>query len=312
MHNHYLEQHAQLEKKHVKFDMKVLRGHFSALARQVHEAVAIRRHAKSGINILNSKYEYSRCILPTLSVKMGEREIREEKEKLYLTKVTEIEEEMEVSKVKNKKRDSDKSQACHPRGKRRKVCIEESKEEKVKTAPRERKRKYQDIQEEEEEGKQKNKHQPTENFCGMKNSSDKLVAKYSVLFKKMKQPTANFKKNLKNSKEVPSSNIHSNKSYSDSGVNQEGKLSQAKGITKLTPSPDVPNHKVESTPNPSVLLATQHHPIPPPPIKPRKKGLELPRHFNCKQINDHFKPVRSPTNLDREQAVKRKMPPGKT
>ena len=226
---------------------------------------------------------------------MGERETKEENEKLYLTKVSEIEEETEVSKVRNKKRDWGKNQACHPRGKRRKIWKEENLEENEKIMPGGRKRKHQDIQEEEEGGEKKttnlvtqtgkNQHQGTKNWNEMKASSDKITIN-SSLFKKMKQPAVKFKQNHLNAKNGPS-----NENNLISGVNQGGKISQAKSETKLTPSPDVPNS--------SLLLATQHHPIPPPPIKPRrKKGLELPKHFNCKSINDHFKPVRSsPTNL---------------
>ena len=52
------------------FAMKVVKTHFGAFARQVHEAVRIRR--KEAI-ILNSKGEYSRCQLPRLTVLMGEK-----------------------------------------------------------------------------------------------------------------------------------------------------------------------------------------------------------------------------------------------
>ena len=44
----------------------------STLYRQVHEAVAIERGGK---NVLNSKSEYSRCKLPRIMIKIGEKEV---------------------------------------------------------------------------------------------------------------------------------------------------------------------------------------------------------------------------------------------
>ena len=149
-------------------------------------------------------------------------------------------------------------------------------------------------------------HQTTTNLNGMDTNCDTFLAKHSNLLKKMKQPTVNFNQNLKKD---PTSNNISSKNYKISRVNQEGEIKKAENVTKLTPSPVEPTLKVEPTPNPSLMLATQHHPIPPPPIKPkRKKQLKLPKHFNCKQISDHFKPV----IIHKEQAVKRDGPPGKT
>ena len=59
------------------FGMKVVRTHSSALSRQIHEAVRIRRKAETS-TILNSKSEYSRCRLPRLVVETWkEKEIFE-------------------------------------------------------------------------------------------------------------------------------------------------------------------------------------------------------------------------------------------
>ena len=66
--------HADLEGKPV-FTMKVVRSHYSALSRQIHEAVRIRRNEE---NILNSKGQYNRCQLPRLTVKMGDKDVGEE------------------------------------------------------------------------------------------------------------------------------------------------------------------------------------------------------------------------------------------
>ena len=48
-----------------KFKFKVVRVHKTALSRQLHEAMTIGK--AEGV-ILNSKEEYTRCIIPTLSV----------------------------------------------------------------------------------------------------------------------------------------------------------------------------------------------------------------------------------------------------
>ena len=70
MWTHVMEEHQGDDA--VNFDMKVLRGHMSAFSRQVHEAVVILRNRH--LNLLNSKEEYNRCILPRIGVMMGEKE----------------------------------------------------------------------------------------------------------------------------------------------------------------------------------------------------------------------------------------------
>ena len=63
--------------KRPTFGMKVVKTHSSARSRQIHEAVRIRRKAKTS-TILNSKSEYSRCRLPRLVVETWkEKEIFE-------------------------------------------------------------------------------------------------------------------------------------------------------------------------------------------------------------------------------------------
>ena len=66
----HMEKHAvscHSGEKRPTFGMKVVKTHSSALSRQIHEAVRIRRKAKTS-TILNSKSEYSRCQLPRLVV----------------------------------------------------------------------------------------------------------------------------------------------------------------------------------------------------------------------------------------------------
>ena len=55
-----------------KFSMKVMRTHRTALTRQIHEAVVIANCWNK--NLLNSKQEYNRCIIPRITVMMGTKE----------------------------------------------------------------------------------------------------------------------------------------------------------------------------------------------------------------------------------------------
>ena len=54
-----------------KFGMRILRQHKSPLYRQVHEAILISMNENI---VLNAKHEYNRCLLPRLSVMIGESE----------------------------------------------------------------------------------------------------------------------------------------------------------------------------------------------------------------------------------------------
>ena len=101
MWNHQLDEHEGNEG--IKFGMKVVRSHTSAFARQVHEAVVIARN--QSINLLNAKFEYNRCILPTLAVLMGDREQRDgTKEDLADKFLTEEEEENSIGLSSKSKR----------------------------------------------------------------------------------------------------------------------------------------------------------------------------------------------------------------
>ena len=54
----------------IKFRMKILKKHFSAMQRQIHEGVAIARRSLSGLNLINSKMDgaYNRCKLPRITI----------------------------------------------------------------------------------------------------------------------------------------------------------------------------------------------------------------------------------------------------
>ena len=56
---------------HPKFTMKVVKFYKTALARQVAEAVCIRRRGREGA-ILNSRGEFNRCYIPRLKVEEEE------------------------------------------------------------------------------------------------------------------------------------------------------------------------------------------------------------------------------------------------
>ena len=72
MFSHTTEAHSLEEKPN--FNIKVLKIHRSALYRQVHEAVMIARHQPVA---LNSKLEYNRCLLPRLTVMLGQKNIED-------------------------------------------------------------------------------------------------------------------------------------------------------------------------------------------------------------------------------------------
>ena len=71
MFNHIVDTHE--DEEYPQFSMKVLRGHRTALERQIHEAVIIANSWDKG-NLLNSKHEYNRCVIPRISVMMGDQE----------------------------------------------------------------------------------------------------------------------------------------------------------------------------------------------------------------------------------------------
>ena len=76
---HIVEKHEEEELGGVTFLMKAMKFHRSAFERQIYESVMIQanRHHR----ILNSKAEYKRCALPRLSIKLGKRQIEEDKGK---------------------------------------------------------------------------------------------------------------------------------------------------------------------------------------------------------------------------------------
>ena len=76
----------------IKFGMRVVRKFNSALERQVNEALSIHQAQKNGYKLLNSKSEYSRCIVPCLKVETNSQLLEtllgeKESEKLIKEKI---------------------------------------------------------------------------------------------------------------------------------------------------------------------------------------------------------------------------------
>ena len=69
--------------------MKILSCHKTAFERQIREAVLI--DLNSGPKLMNSKLEYTRCCIPKLSVKLGNKDEKEDplvsKEKSAVEKI---------------------------------------------------------------------------------------------------------------------------------------------------------------------------------------------------------------------------------
>ena len=103
MYKHMTNEHPDTP---VTFTMKVIKKHKSALERQVHESVLIEMKQEEG-NILNSKSGYNRCLIPRLSIMMGDRVLSEEVDK---TSQVYTEEEVETiftdrARINRKSRD---------------------------------------------------------------------------------------------------------------------------------------------------------------------------------------------------------------
>ena len=123
---HQQEEHGEKEDM-VKFSMKVVQNHQTAFRRQIHEAVSIARNSNK--NLLNSKQEYNRCILPRLTVMMGDSEARDRKEKIESKRyeVSVLDEEESILSGSGKKR-SEVSSHGQPSSKRRRRWKQEEKE----------------------------------------------------------------------------------------------------------------------------------------------------------------------------------------
>ena len=99
---HIVEFHPDSDPSEIEFKMEIISSHKSAFERQLREAVLIERNL--GLFSMNSKVEYSRTVIPTIKIKMGNNS---EKEDPHV-----VREKVAVEKIKNmrkmhRKRDND-------------------------------------------------------------------------------------------------------------------------------------------------------------------------------------------------------------
>ena len=99
---HIVEFHPDSDPSEIEFKMEIISSHKSAFERQLREAVLIERNL--GLFSMNSKLEYSRTVIPTIKIKMGNKS---EKEDPHV-----VREKVAVEKIKNmrkmhRKRDND-------------------------------------------------------------------------------------------------------------------------------------------------------------------------------------------------------------
>ena len=81
--------------------MKALRFHKSAFERQIYESVQIQANRKHFI--LNSKIEYNRCALPRLTLKLGDKNVKELEKDIEEEKRKEEVLERKIRELRNRK-----------------------------------------------------------------------------------------------------------------------------------------------------------------------------------------------------------------
>ena len=95
------------------FGMRVVQYTRTALERQVLESVLIQEEGKRHI-IMNSKSEYSRCSIPRVTTKLGDKEYRKGRNKeLEEEKQEEMRIRLEISR-RRKEKCKDRSKEMHP------------------------------------------------------------------------------------------------------------------------------------------------------------------------------------------------------
>ena len=132
MANHALEDHK--EEKKPEFAMKLLRNHKSPLYRQIHEAILIAKYEPI---TLNNKNEYNRCLLPRLSVMIGNLECRGDQESSKNSQDTMDDEESIEKETKRKEKPEEHHQ---PRKKRKIQQRSRSESRRMENLPMKRKR----------------------------------------------------------------------------------------------------------------------------------------------------------------------------
>ena len=126
---HVANHHQGVPMEKISFGMRVVQFTRSALERQVLESVLIQEEGKKH-EIMNSKSEYSRCSIPRLTTKLGDKEYRKgrdeeverEKEDERLVKMEITRRRKEKCKERNKEiHPEEQGDRENPMHKRRKV-----------------------------------------------------------------------------------------------------------------------------------------------------------------------------------------------
>ena len=63
---HFIDKHKNIERKKLRFGIKVLKLYTSAFERQIGETVWINNYLRDGVVLMNSRNEYNRCIIRRL------------------------------------------------------------------------------------------------------------------------------------------------------------------------------------------------------------------------------------------------------
>ena len=110
---HVVNYHQGVPMDKIIFGMRVVQYTRTALERQVLESVLIQEEGKRHI-IMNSKSEYSRCSIPRLTTKLGDKEYRKGRNgELEMEKEEEMRIRMEISR-RRKEKCKERSKEMHP------------------------------------------------------------------------------------------------------------------------------------------------------------------------------------------------------
>ena len=85
----------------IKFNMRVIRFHKTAFETQIHESVLIQENRSH--NLLSLKSESNHCAIPRLTMKMGDRDMKSEEEKLERDAKREEELKMKIRGLKKQR-----------------------------------------------------------------------------------------------------------------------------------------------------------------------------------------------------------------
>ena len=118
---HLLEMHGGERRKDVEFGVRVLKFTRSSFERQILESVLIQNRRDH--HVLNSRSEFNRCAIPRLVSKLGEKELKEWRDK---DKEQQANEEKVEEQIRMLRKDRNKDRASHQRRdpcpKRQRMC----------------------------------------------------------------------------------------------------------------------------------------------------------------------------------------------